>query len=143
MNLLQRRQERLSERSGFALEVALSESVLRQRIGAAEIMADQLDHLVVQATRPNVSLRIVPFDAPSHLGLMSKHFVYLEFPQHLNPALTEEPVVYIEGFTGSLYLDKPTEIDQYQTTRASILQVALDEDDTLRLIRATAREYRS
>ncbi|WP_280426216.1 helix-turn-helix domain-containing protein [Nocardia carnea] len=141
--LLERRQERIFERSGFELEVALSESVIRQRIGGAETMADQLDHLVTLGTQPNVSLRIVPFDAPGHLGLMSKHFVYLEFPEHLNPALTEDPVVYIEGFTGSLYLDKPTEIDQYQATRTSILQVALDEDDTLRLIRATAREYRS
>ncbi|MEU1982980.1 helix-turn-helix transcriptional regulator [Nocardia sp. NPDC019395] len=141
--LLRQRQERLCDRAGFALEVALSESVVRHRIGGCKTMADQLDHLVALGAQPHISLRIVPFDAPNHLGMVSKHFVYLEFPQNLNPALTEPPVVYVEGFTGSLYLDKPTEIDQYQATRASILQVALDEDDTLRLIEATAREYRA
>jgi hypothetical protein len=60
----------------------------------------------------------------------------------MNPALTEPPVVYVEGFTGSLYLDKPSEIEQYQAARASVLQVALDESDTQRLIEAAAREHR-
>ncbi|WP_459545542.1 helix-turn-helix domain-containing protein [Nocardia sp. X0981] len=141
--LLQRRQERLYDSSGFALEVALSEATLRQRIGGAETMAHQLDHLVEVAALPRVSLRVVPFDAPDHLGWTAKHFVYLGFPEHLNPVLTEPPVVYIEGFTGSLYLDKPGEIDWYQAARASILDVALDERETQRLIEATAREYRA
>jgi transcriptional regulator with XRE-family HTH domain len=140
--LLQRRQARLHNSSDFTFEAALSEAVLRHPIGGAEIMAEQMDHLLEMSVLPQVSLRVVPLDARDHLGWTTKHFVYLEFPEHVNPALTEPPVVYVEGFTGSLYLDKPSEIEQYQAARASILQVALDESDTQRLIEAAAREHR-
>ncbi|MFI5720351.1 helix-turn-helix domain-containing protein [Nocardia sp. NPDC051750] len=141
--LLERRQKRLHDASGFAVEVALSESVLRQPVGDTECMAGQLGHLAEMCALPNISLRVVPFGAPGHLGLAAKHFIYLVFPDHMNPVLTEPPVVYVEGFTGALYLDKPSEIDQYQAARGSILQVALDEGETQRLIEATAREYRA
>lgn len=105
-------------------------------------MADQLDHLAAMCALPHVSLRVVPFGVPGHLGLTAKHFIYLAFPEHMNPMLTEPPVVYVEGFTGALYLDKPNEINQYQAARESILHVALDHGDTQCLIEATAREYR-
>ncbi|MGI5219902.1 helix-turn-helix domain-containing protein [Nocardia sp. CA-290969] len=141
--LLQRRQERLRDEAGFALGVVLSEAVLRHPVGGAEVMAEQLDHLAELCVLPNVSLRVVPLDAPDHLGLNAKDFLFLEFPEHLNPVLTEPPVVYVEGFTGALYLDKPSEIVRYQAARQSILHVALDERDTHRLIEATAREHRS
>ncbi|NKY33651.1 helix-turn-helix domain-containing protein [Nocardia speluncae] len=141
--LLQRRQERLQDASEFSVEFALSESVLRQPVGGPDVMTDQLGHLAEICALPQVSLKVVPFGAPGHLGLTAKHFVYLVFPDHVNPVLTEPPVVYVEGFTGALYLDKPSEITQYQAARSSILQVALDERDTQRLIEATAREYRS
>ncbi|NKY57645.1 helix-turn-helix domain-containing protein [Nocardia flavorosea] len=142
IDLLRRRQERLSDPSGFTLEVVLDESALRAPIGGMAAMADQLDHLVELSARPHISIRVVPLGAPQHLGMAAKHFVYLEFPDHLNPVLTEPPVVYVEGFTGGLYLDKPNEIEQYQAARASVLEVALDDRDTERLLEATAREYR-
>jgi transcriptional regulator with XRE-family HTH domain len=141
--LLQRRQERLQDLSGFTLDVALNESIVRHPTGGTETMADQLDHLLEVSKLPNVSLRVVPFRAPDHLGLTAEDFVYLEFPDHLNPVLTEPPVIYVETFTGALYLDKQIEIAQYKAARSSILQVALDERDTQRLIEATAREYRA
>ncbi|MGW0178729.1 DUF5753 domain-containing protein, partial [Nocardia sp. NPDC003345] len=143
LGLLRKRQERLQDSPGFSLEVALGESALRHVIGDAGTMAAQLDHLVELCASPTVSLRVVRFDAPNHSGLAAKDFVYLTFPEHLNPVLTEPPVVYVEGFTGALYLDKPGEIDQYQAARDSILHVALDERETQRFIEATAREYRA
>ncbi|WP_280506983.1 helix-turn-helix domain-containing protein [Nocardia flavorosea] len=141
--LLRKRQERLYDSECFSLEVALSEAVLRHPIGGLETMAEQLDHLIELSSLPNVSLRVLPFATPNHIGIMAKDFVYLEFPEHLNPVLTEPPVIYVEGFTGALYLDKQFEIDRYQSAMTSILQVALDERDTQRLLEATAREYRS
>ena len=106
-------------------------------------MAEQLDHLAGLCGLPNVSMRVVPLGAPDHLGLNAKDFLFLMFPDHMNPVFTEPPVVYVEGFTGALYLDKPSEIVRYQAARQSILHVALDERDTHRLIEATAREHRS
>lgn len=141
--LLQRRQERLYDSSGFTLRVVLSEAVLRHPVGGVGVVAEQLDHLASLCSLPNVSLLVVPLDAPDHLGLNSKDFLFLEFPEHANPVLTEPPVVYVEGFTGALYLDKPSEIIRYQAARDSVLDVALDERGTHHLIEATAREHRS
>ena len=141
VDMVAKRQERLHDSENFALEVLLSESALRQRIGGTEVMAGQLNQLIEISKLPNVSIRVVRFDAPNHLGLVAKDFVYLEFPDHSNPALTEPPVVYVEGFTGMLYLDKPGETALYRTAYSDIQRVALDENDTRRLVEAIAKEY--
>ncbi|WP_040689252.1 helix-turn-helix domain-containing protein [Nocardia vinacea] len=141
VDMVAKRQERLHDSESFALEVLLSESVLRQRIGGIEVMAGQLNQLIEIGKLPNVSIRVVPFDAPNHIGLVAKDFVYLEFPEHSNPALTEPPVVYVEGFTGMLYLDKPGETMKYREACSDIKRVALNENDTRRLIEAIAKEY--
>ncbi|ATL70441.1 helix-turn-helix domain-containing protein [Nocardia terpenica] len=141
IDLIAKRQERLLDTDNFKLEALISESVLRHRIGGAEVMKEQLNRLLELSRRPNVSIRVVRFDAPLHLGLMSKDFVFMEFPEHQNPALSEPPVVYVEGFTGALYLDKDSEIEQYRMACADIQRVALSEDDTRSLIEAILKEY--
>ncbi|WP_228808052.1 Scr1 family TA system antitoxin-like transcriptional regulator [Nocardia otitidiscaviarum] len=39
-------------------------------------MADQLLHLVDMAQRPNVSIRVIPFDAQGHSGSLVCSFVF-------------------------------------------------------------------
>ncbi|NEW51770.1 helix-turn-helix domain-containing protein [Nocardia cyriacigeorgica] len=143
IDLVTKRQARLDDVEGFALNVLLWESALRHRIGDVSDMADQLEHLIQACGLPNVSIRVVELSAASHLGLISKDFVYLEFPQHLNPVLSEPPVVYVEGYTGDLYLEKPQEVRRYQAACADIRRVALDEPDTRGLLEALLKEYRS
>ncbi len=143
VDLVAKRQERLQDAEHFSLEVVLSEAVLRHRVGDAQGMAEQLHHLVEVGKLPNVSIRVIPFANSYHLGLTTKDFVLLEFPKHPNPTLSEPPVVYVEGFTGALYLDRPAEIDQYRATCAEITAVALSEHQTRELILAIAKEYES
>lgn len=138
IDLIAKRQDRLLDSENFAFGVLLSEAVIRHRIGGAEVAKGQLNRLVEISSLPNVSVRVVQFDDPSHVGLVTKDFVYMEFPDHQNPALTEPPVVYVEGFTGALYLDKLTEIEQYRAACSAIERVALSEQDTVRLIEAVA-----
>jgi hypothetical protein len=63
-----------------AFKVAIRESVLRCPVGGNEIMAPQLDRLAEASERPNVSLRILPFAAGFHLGMLSGAFFILRFP---------------------------------------------------------------
>ncbi|WP_157110451.1 helix-turn-helix domain-containing protein [Nocardia anaemiae] len=140
VELIANRQNRLDD-SDFTLEVLLSESVLRHRIGNDEVMEGQLKRLIEAGDRPNVSIRVVPFDAPNHLGLTTKDFVCMEFPDHPNPALKEPPVIFVEGFTGALYLDKSSEVEQYMSAYADMCRVALSENDTRSLLVAIAKEY--
>lgn len=141
LDFIAKRQERLFDSDNFRLEALMSESVLRHRIGDVEVMKEQLNRLLELSKLPNVSIRVVRFDAPNHLGLACKDFVFMEFPEHLNPALSEPPVVYVEGFTGVLYLDKDDEVEQYRMACADIQRVALSEDDTRSLIEAILKEY--
>jgi hypothetical protein len=141
VGLVTQRQARLQDAEKFDLAVMLSEAALRYWIGSKQIMAEQLRHLAEIGKLPNVSIRVVPFPAGNHLGLSSKDFVLLEFPVHPNPALNESPVVYVEGFTGALYLDKPDEVEQYRAAWATIGAVALSEHGTRQLVLAIAKEY--
>ncbi|MFF3568262.1 helix-turn-helix domain-containing protein [Nocardia jiangxiensis] len=142
VELLTKRQERLEEsRERFSLYVTLSEAAVRHPIGGRAIMAAQLRHLVRLTHRSNVSIRIVPLTVGCFLGLDVGPFVLLEFPEHVNPALTEPPVVYIEGYTGALYLDKPDEIEQYRTALSAIESAALNQSESRALLMKIAEEY--
>src|SRR5580698_813195 len=51
------------------LVAVLHEMVLRRLIGLPEIMHDQLTHLADLATRPNISVHVVPSSVGAHAGL--------------------------------------------------------------------------
>ncbi|WP_157116730.1 helix-turn-helix domain-containing protein [Nocardia vaccinii] len=142
LGLLAKRQERLGD-PNFKLKALLKESVLHQNVGSKKIMVEQMCRLLEIGQLPNVSIRAVAVGAPVHLGLYSKDFVLLDFPEHLNPALTESPIVYFESIAGALYLDKPAEIEMYRAAWTDIERVALSENDTRSLIEARQKEYGS
>ncbi|WP_433598478.1 helix-turn-helix domain-containing protein [Nocardia sp. CA-135953] len=137
-----RRQSRLRDSAGdFEFRVLLSESVLHHQVGGPAVMAEQLRHLADIGRWPNVSIRVLPQQVGSHRGLITGSFVLMEFPLHPTSRLTEPPVVYVQGYTGALYLDQEAEITQYRTAIAQIQQVALNEDMSRELLLKVAREY--
>lgn len=136
-----RRLQRLESRTNpLNVNVLLDESVLRRVAGSPEIMAAQLGHLVDSHRLQNVSVRVVPLAAGLHKGASTGSFIFLEFPRHPTAQLTEPPVIYIQGITGSLYLEKADEVDQYRDAYAGIQGVALDETESRRLILEIAEE---
>lgn len=121
-----------------ALQVALNESVLRRTVGGHQVMAAQLERLAEASELPNVSLRVVPFAAGFHPGVLSGSFVILRFPLNGGGQESEPPTVYADLYTGALYLDKPSEIDRYSGAYAGIWQHALDEEASRALIQQAA-----
>ncbi|MBF6211090.1 helix-turn-helix domain-containing protein [Nocardia puris] len=139
--VLAKRQERLAESSDvFRFDVLLSEAALRHRMGDDRTTSEQARHLLLLGDHPGVSIRVIPMTAVGWLGLQVGSFVLLEFPEHANPSLTEPPVVYVEGYTGALYLDKGVEIEQYRAAIGEIERVALGDTESRSLIRAIAEE---
>ena len=124
------------------LQVTLNEGILRRPVGGPAIMADQLARLAAVSELPNVSLRVVPFSAGLHPGLMSGPFVILRFPLNGDGRESEPATVYIDGFTGALYLDKPREVEQYARAFGGIWDACLDETASRDLIRHAAQELR-
>ncbi|MFD5556708.1 helix-turn-helix domain-containing protein [Streptomyces sp. NPDC127068] len=124
------------------LRVALSEAVLRTPVGGAEVMARQLAHLVYMSALPHIRVRVVPFVIGAHSGITTGPFVILRFPVRGDGAETEPPTVYADGYTGGLYLDKASEVAQYETAFAGIWSAALDEEATQHLLADVAGSYR-
>jgi transcriptional regulator with XRE-family HTH domain len=72
-----RRQQVLDREPELQLSIVLDESVLRRRIGDALVMYEQLQRLVREADRPNLTLQILPLDAQH--TVFGESFVILSF----------------------------------------------------------------
>ncbi|HET9972723.1 MAG TPA: helix-turn-helix transcriptional regulator [Streptosporangiaceae bacterium] len=123
------------------LRVALRESVLRAPVGGREVMAAQLGKLAEASGLPNVSIRVVPFGAGLHFGILSGAFEILRFPVNGSGEDTEPPTVYAELFTGALFLDKPHEIAHYDQAFGAIWEAALDEEASRERLHNAAEEW--
>ncbi|RBO91840.1 helix-turn-helix domain-containing protein [Nocardia puris] len=118
------------------LDAIIDESVLWRRVGGVEVSGAQIDHLRRMCDLPNVRLRTVPPDAGFHPGLESGPFVLLGFGEGSAGAAAEPPVVYVESFTGPVYVDKDLEIDRYRAAFAGIAAAAVDARPLLDEVRA-------
>ena len=126
--------------SPLQLSIVLNEGILRRPIGGAEVMAEQLQRVVEVGQRDNVSIRVAPWSAELHHGVMSGPFAMLEFPTNGNGQASEPTTVYVDGFTGALFLDKPFEIERYNDAFNNVWNSSLSEVNSMNRIAAAARE---
>jgi transcriptional regulator with XRE-family HTH domain len=74
------------------LKFLVSEEALHRWIGGPEVMRDQLEHLLEVGTRPNVELKVIPYSAGAHPGLLGP-FILLRFRDDDD----DEAIVFSEG----------------------------------------------
>ncbi|WP_330231389.1 helix-turn-helix domain-containing protein [Nocardia sp. NBC_00508] len=140
LDFVMKRQEMLVN-SDFRFEAILAEAVLRYQAGGPGVSTDQLRRMLELSEMPNVSVRIVPFDAQTPVALITRSpFVICEFPPLPTSKLIEPPVVYIEGFVGELYLERNVEVAQYMDTARRLAQVALPEAASRDRVLTTIKE---
>ncbi|WP_181718992.1 helix-turn-helix domain-containing protein [Nocardia gipuzkoensis] len=125
----------------LALDVVLHESVLRSAVGGPKVMAPQLHHLAEVGKLPNVTVRILPFMAGAPVGDPVGQFAILEFDKNLKGVAVSPPVIYLETFTGCMYLEKPDDVQRYDRVHDSLRRAALDEADSRSLLRQVAKEF--
>lgn len=131
-----RRQERISAPDNpLRLWTVLDESALRRVVGSRHLMRDQLEHLVEQSQLPHVTVQVIPFEMGAHPGLNGQYAI-LEFPD-----AADSSVVYIEGVTSDLYLEKANDVQQYSVMYEHLRAQALNVDQSRRLIADIAKEY--
>jgi hypothetical protein len=92
------------------LRFVLSEGVLRQ--GDPRLIAEQTEALLVADSRPNVHVRVSTFTRGLAHLIPCGGFVHLRFPAN-GEGPAEPDTVYVDGYTGGLFLDKPAEIAEY------------------------------
>ncbi|OKI21547.1 helix-turn-helix domain-containing protein [Saccharothrix sp. CB00851] len=129
LGLRLRRQDALDrEESPLELVAVIDEAVLHRRIGGAQVLGQQLDHLLKAAERPNITIRVLPYSVGVHPALHGP-FIVLEFPIERDPG-----VVYVEDRIGGRYRDDTEEIDEYAAVVGRLLELALPESESASMI---------
>lgn len=104
----------------------VQESALLVPAGGTDVWVDQMHHLLRMSVRPNINLRIVPTSAGAHPGLVGS-FLLMKFAKI-------EPVVHVECENSMLFLEDKTSISSYAKILDAIDRVALDGEESRRLI---------
>jgi hypothetical protein len=89
---------------------------------------EQLSHLIETTQLPNVTLRVLPFDAGEH-QFLGGSAALLEFRE-----TTHLDVVYLEGLAGDFYEEQPSEVARYREELERLSAKALDPRMSVKLI---------
>ncbi|MEU3375058.1 helix-turn-helix domain-containing protein [Streptomyces sp. NPDC006711] len=136
VNVRLRRQERVkATENPLRLWVVIDEAALRRTIGGKQLMIDQLESLIDQSRLPHVTVQVLPFNMGAHPGINGQYAI-LEFPD-----ASDSSVVYIEGVTSDLYLEKANDVQKYSVMYEHLRAQALNVDQTREFITAIAKEY--
>ncbi|MEV0468464.1 MULTISPECIES: helix-turn-helix transcriptional regulator [Streptomyces] len=131
-----RRQERISAAENpLRLWAVLDEAALRREVGNKQVMIGQLDGLIEMSQLPHVTVQVIPFAMGAHPGV-SGQYAILEFPD-----AADSSVVYIEGVTSDLYLEKAQDVQKYSVMYEHLRAQALNADQSREFISNVAKEY--
>jgi hypothetical protein len=125
------------------LDVILGEVALRRSLDDSAAMAEQLSYLNEAGQLSNVSIRVLPLDIGVHWAASVGAFTIMEFPVNGQGRASEPTIVYSEGLTGALYLDKASEVEAYDRLWTETTAAALDEPQSRELIAKIAKECTS
>lgn len=131
-----RRQDRITDPdSPLRFWIVIDESALRRVVGSRDIMREQLEYLARMSTLSHVTAQVLPYGAGAHPGMMG-NFSVLEFTDAFDSS-----VVYIEGVTSDLYLEKPTDVHGYCVMYEHLRAQALSAEASRQFIADAAKDY--
>ncbi|GAA4914547.1 helix-turn-helix protein [Stackebrandtia albiflava] len=129
-----KRTELLNDETAPEYWVIICESAMRCLVGGTETLRGQLEHLLVLSQRPNVTIQVLPSSYGAHRS-MTNPFSILRFA--LAPHYR---VAYLDYLTGSLYMDDPGEVEQYDGAFKHLIKASLSETESRTLIKTIAKE---
>nr|BFF01073.1 helix-turn-helix transcriptional regulator [Streptoalloteichus tenebrarius] len=132
------RQRRLCGDEPVELHTIVGEAALRLEVGGAGVMADQLWHLVRQASVPNIRIQVLPFNAGAKAGVAS-NFTVMHFAE---PRL-DPPLGYIDDPFGGHIVDDQEDVSQLVALFGYLSESALDEPTSVDIIASIMDEYRA
>ncbi|OBQ52585.1 transcriptional regulator [Streptomyces sp. H-KF8] len=134
VELRMRRAELLTRGGAPQLWAVIDESVLLRVLGSAEVMREQLTHLMRMAERPNVAVQIVPLSV-TNASAPAIPVTYLRFG-----GLDLPDVVYLEHIRSANFLEDLDETEEYRIALDRLADEALRPRESLDLLRATTRD---
>ncbi|MFC4857458.1 helix-turn-helix domain-containing protein [Actinophytocola glycyrrhizae] len=129
------RQQRLtSGEHPLELVTLIDEAALTREIGGPAVLRAQLDHLIIMAELPTVTLHVLPQRKCSPNALEGG-FTLLGFPEPEEPDL-----LYHEYATGALHIEDEAEVREARLVFDSLRGEALNPADSVALIERHAGE---
>ncbi|QMU67573.1 helix-turn-helix transcriptional regulator [Streptacidiphilus sp. P02-A3a] len=113
----------------------LDEAVLHREVGGPQVMREQLEHLIALSHQSHITVQVLPYGIGAHPG-MSGTFSILEFEDE-----ADATIVYLEGVTSDLYLEKEADVKTYSTLYEHLRAMALGPDQTRDLIDRVAKDF--
>ncbi|WP_030804894.1 helix-turn-helix domain-containing protein [Streptomyces sp. NRRL F-2799] len=136
VNVRMRRQERVTDDSNpLRLWVVLDEAALHRVVGSKLIMREQLEHLIELSNLPHVTVQVLPFEVGAHPGLNGQYAI-LEFAD-----AADSSVVYLEGVTSDLYLEKAPDVQKYAVMYEHLRAQALPVERSQQFIQDAAKRF--
>ena len=131
------RRQQMLNREERQLSVVLDESILQRRIGDESVMYEQLQRLVQEADRPNLTLQILPLDAQH--TVFGESFVIFGFVADSDAMLQE--VVSTEQLKSGFTLEGERETYLHRIAFQMLAEAALDPAASRALILETAQSH--
>lgn len=128
------RRQQVLDRTRLQVSVLLDESVLLRRIGSDLVMYEQLQHLARESDRPNLTLQVLPLDAP-HI-VVGESFVLFGFEADGDAVLAD--VVATEQMLTGAILEGERETHLHRVAFRTLTEAALSPADSKRRILETA-----
>ncbi|MET8433300.1 helix-turn-helix transcriptional regulator [Streptomyces sp900116325] len=126
-----RRQDRITDQEHpLRLWAVIDEAALSR-----QVMIEQLEQLVELSHLPHVTVQVLPFEMGAHPGINGQYAI-LEFPD-----AADSSVVYIEGVTSDLYLEKANDVQRYSVMYEHLRAQALNVEQTRHFIADIAKKY--
>ncbi|MFJ1702850.1 Scr1 family TA system antitoxin-like transcriptional regulator [Kitasatospora sp. NPDC088346] len=109
------------------LSMILDEAAIRREVGGADVMANQLDHLLSVAERPNITLQVAPFTLGERTrsGTM---FTLVTLPDGAR-------WIYSESIAGGHFVNDPDQLSRRTQVYDRLSADALSTGESVQLIR--------
>ncbi|MFJ7998664.1 DUF5753 domain-containing protein [Streptomyces sp. NPDC096310] len=128
-----RRRDVLDRADPPACTFLIHEAALRMTYGGAAVARSQLEHLLKQSDRDNVTVRAIPFAAGGFpFASSSAHYVYGPVPQL--------DTVQTDTATGSGFLDSETSLENWRVALDRTEEKSLDPEGSRDFIRKIAKQ---
>jgi len=115
------------------IHAVLDEAALHRAVGGPKAMAEQLRRLADLATKPDITIEVLPFSVGENPG-MARTFMLFEFG---DPA---DDVIYLDSGPEDVFIQDATDkVAEYKRIYNRLSTLCLDEHRSLDLIREIAK----
>jgi transcriptional regulator with XRE-family HTH domain len=132
-----RRQQVLDRESQLKLSVVLDESILKRKIGNELVMYEQLQRLVREADRPNLTLQVLPIDAQH--TVFGESFVIFSFGSEDDAVMQD--ALSTDYLQNDLSVEGERETHLHRIAFQMLVEASLDPVSSRELILQTAESH--